>query len=318
MTGSSPLARGTLQRRALSLGCRRLIPARAGNTCPMQARQNLRSAHPRSRGEHPSKMPLPSSVSGSSPLARGTQLRLTLRRMSRRLIPARAGNTSAAHYLSATLSAHPRSRGEHLALPITAVSSVGSSPLARGTRSSCRSLSVSFRLIPARAGNTAEAGTAIVGWTAHPRSRGEHRRRRLLCALASGSSPLARGTRVHLFLYDLPRRLIPARAGNTFGLGSARPSLPAHPRSRGEHVDGQRLDDVCRGSSPLARGTRFAVILKTVNSRLIPARAGNTPTAGKVKPHSTAHPRSRGEHLVQYAKNNFPAGSSPLARGTPR
>ena len=255
---------------------------------------------------------------GSSPLARGTPFKNAAAVLGLRLIPARAGNTITLDVAPNVTPAHPRSRGEHQAAAVVNNAPAGSSPLARGTRSSCRSLSVSFRLIPARAGNTAEAGTAIVGWTAHPRSRGEHRRRRLLCALASGSSPLARGTRVHLFLYDLPRRLIPARAGNTFGLGSARPSLPAHPRSRGEHVDGQRLDDVCRGSSPLARGTRFAVILKTVNSRLIPARAGNTPTAGKVKPHSTAHPRSRGEHLVQYAKNNFPAGSSPLARGTPR
>ena len=218
--------------------------------------------------------------------------------------------------MSATLSAHPRSRGEHLALPITAVSSVGSSPLARGTRSSCRSLSVSFRLIPARAGNTAEAGTAIVGWTAHPRSRGEHRRRRLLCALASGSSPLARGTRVHLFLYDLPRRLIPARAGNTFGLGSARPSLPAHPRSRGEHFARGSTRSNHLGSSPLARGTLYGINTCYAVFRLIPARAGNTGRRGRCASWSSAHPRSRGEHTSSAGMPDSEVGSSPLARGT--
>ena len=49
------------------------------------------------------------------------------------LIPARAGNTGTP-YLSFTVAkAHPRSRGEHMALSAGARRVSGSSPLARGT-----------------------------------------------------------------------------------------------------------------------------------------------------------------------------------------
>ena len=55
--------------------------------------------------------------------------------------------------------------------------------------------SIGKRLIPARAGNTGLMPAARASPTAHPRSRGEHSRIVTLHALATGSSPLARGTR---------------------------------------------------------------------------------------------------------------------------
>ena len=70
-----------------------LIPARAGNTDREGKKLTTASAHPRSRGEH--KQPALKSVinSGSSPLARGTQVGVLLGLLVQRLIPARAGNT---------------------------------------------------------------------------------------------------------------------------------------------------------------------------------------------------------------------------------
>ena len=50
---------------------------------------------------------------GSSPLARGTQAYASETPGVRRLIPARAGNTSTSYVEKAPGSAHPRSRGEH-------------------------------------------------------------------------------------------------------------------------------------------------------------------------------------------------------------
>ena len=70
---------------------------------------------------------------------------------------------------------------------------------------------------------------------AHPRSRGEHRIALNLATLAAGSSPLARGTRLH--------------AGRLAAL------WVAHPRSRGEHSLTPVRDMPLLGSSPLARGT---------------------------------------------------------------
>ena len=71
-----------------------------------------------------------------------------------RLIPARAGNTVRARLLELGLKAHPRSRGEHPVPVSTVVLTVGSSPLARGTRGYRARNAAAPRLIPARAGNT--------------------------------------------------------------------------------------------------------------------------------------------------------------------
>ena len=92
-SGSSPLARGTLLVSAIVARKSRLIPARAGNTALTGTRSPTFTAHPRSRGEHAFEKATGYDVFGSSPLARGTPGYTAGVRGSRRLIPARAGNT---------------------------------------------------------------------------------------------------------------------------------------------------------------------------------------------------------------------------------
>ena len=92
-------------------------------------------------------------------------------------------------------TAHPRSRGEHLIIILTVISSFGSSPLARGTLHDRSVWRVLGRLIPARAGNTVLAFTLYDFLAAHPRSRGEHMFPAGMATTVRGSSPLARGTR---------------------------------------------------------------------------------------------------------------------------
>ena len=94
-------------------------------------------------------------VRGSSPLARG--LRLGRIRLVHRpgIIPARAGFTRRARQEPPELQDHPRSRGVYRTLVRAETGAEGSSPLARGLRTtSCSSTSRS-RIIPARAGFTA-------------------------------------------------------------------------------------------------------------------------------------------------------------------
>ena len=153
-TGSSPLARGTLHCPARRSPLPRLIPARAGNTSPVQSMKTSRSAHPRSRGEHAKSTAACRFNSGSSPLARGTPRRGYRRIPWWRLIPARAGNTKYAAALDEAYEAHPRSRGEHALGFLLIVWFVGSSPLARGTHGRTVVECHYCRLIPARAGNT--------------------------------------------------------------------------------------------------------------------------------------------------------------------
>ena len=193
-----------------------------------------------------------------------------------RLIPARAGNTLCECLPRRLSSAHPRSRGEHVSAKIIAVVRRGSSPLARGTLDNVVRPVWDGRLIPARAGNTERRERSSPSATAHPRSRGEHLRAPIESVKNSGSSPLARGPPARLGSRHALRRLIPARAGNTFAPWHPEDEKAAHPRSRGEHWLGSTKDRHPYGSSPLARGTRPRIRGLSFRLRLIPARAGNT------------------------------------------
>ena len=173
------------------------------------------AAHPRSRGEHPQITSHRPRSFGSSPLARGTRRRTSVKMAASRLIPARAGNTSCSSLPGSPPSAHPRSRGEHLNHAGAGAGVRGSSPLARGTLLNLPSGFPGGRLIPARAGNTSSAEPILVFMSAHPRSRGEHFLSVWVFCRASGSSPLARGTPNYGKHWALCCRLIPARAGNT-------------------------------------------------------------------------------------------------------
>ncbi len=113
LSGSSPLARGTHVRFLLFFAASRFIPAGAGNTkVHMRASLDL-AVHPRWRGEHNTSTALVSASAGSSPLARGTLLRVHNCPESPRFIPAGAGNTGCQSRQQSQRPVHPRWRGEH-------------------------------------------------------------------------------------------------------------------------------------------------------------------------------------------------------------
>ena len=182
-----------------------------------------RGDHPRSRGVYDrDTCPAPAS-SGSSPLARGLPLAVTGRHLAWRIIPARAGFTSAISGRITVLEDHPRSRGVYWRGGDRRSGGRGSSPLARGLLPDRDSMAPTLGIIPARAGFT--RGGLFSGRSArdHPRSRGVYTCSSGSSWASAGSSPLARG------LPDLPdsaragSRIIPARAGFT-------PSRRSHSR----------------------------------------------------------------------------------------
>ena len=215
MVGSSPLARGTLHRRARKHILRRFIPARAGNTHRPPSPPPSPPVHPRSRGEHSDPRDARAGASGSSPLARGTPDAQVAAAAVSRFIPARAGNTFPQPTCPASGTVHPRSRGEHRQQSAGASGFSGSSPLARGTLNDVHQSRVTLRFIPARAGNTTGHRQPASAYPVHPRSRGEHVDVGPRGPSGAGSSPLARGTRVLLGITFGDVRFIPARAGNT-------------------------------------------------------------------------------------------------------
>ncbi len=178
----------------------------------------------------------PVSLTGSSPLVRGTVCQYLPKKPGLRFIPARAGNSQIRHGKIITRSVHPRSCGEQVTDRVRFACSVGSSPLVRGTAHEFIVFNSDGRFIPARAGNRLCGSVLTAMSTVHPRSCGEQEMDSKRVGCSDGSSPLVRGT------VQLPPRIgrnsrfIPARAGNR---QQSRPCIgrtSVHPRSCGEQL----------------------------------------------------------------------------------
>ena len=110
-------------------------------------------------------------------------------------------------------------------------------------------------------------------------------------------------------------RIIPARAGFTLVPCSLFLSPPDHPRSRGVYRTLAAVSKSATGSSPLARGLHAERAFKEADARIIPARAGFTPSRSVASQKKQDHPRSRGVYPEGGSAIGSLIGSSPLARG---
>ena len=171
------------------------------------------------------------------------------------------------------------------------------------------------RIIPARAGFTRAWQRSPSAQQDHPRSRGVYRRVISEMCMNRGSSPLARGLRMLVWVGGVRSGIIPARAGFTGrGTAAATPSSD-HPRSRGVYAYARVRADRRGGSSPLARGLRGATHPGGAPSWIIPARAGFTQGCTGCSVYTRDHPRSRGVYRDRVPHYLLLVGSSPLARG---
>ena len=133
----------------------RLIPAHAGKIgCP-DKRSSCSRAHPRSRGENLGCIASLCCLLGSSPLTRGKFHGTRRWSLADRLIPAHAGKMPTSITSPALMRAHPRSRGENVALAEGVGPAMGSSPLTRGKFAEQILAIPGERLIPAHAGKIA-------------------------------------------------------------------------------------------------------------------------------------------------------------------
>ena len=272
-------------------------------------------AHPRWRGEQRQQSSYSHASHGSSPLARGTVGAFEIHSAGERFIPAGAGNRKELAAAQRRYSVHPRWRGEQPPVSSMISSSFGSSPLARGTVLGCIALLLLDRFIPAGAGNStpsafsaprlrfipAGAGNSCCirpasrSYSVHPRWRGEQPMPGADSSPVFGSSPLARGTDGNTWVQSVQSRFIPAGAGNSRPAPAPAKRQPVHPRWRGEQPMYNRQSTICRGSSPLARGTVAAKIPTGANLRFIPAGAGNSHEHHSLRHGTSVHPRWRGE-----------------------
>ena len=317
-SGSSPLARGLLTAAPPREPVRGIIPARAGFTIPLPRPPPRSADHPRSRGVYSRLCVLHRRRDGSSPLARGLR---SPRRASARpggIIPARAGFTRSPTTGRRSAPDHPRSRGVYDRAMIHAPDVGGSSPLARGLRSTRRRRLAAAGIIPARAGFTRVGRRPGAVEQDHPRSRGVYRFLAVTDVEGLGSSPLARGLRSATQRPAARRRIIPARAGFTASATWWWRSRTDHPRSRGVYQIRGRTEILRQGSSPLARGLRWRPCLAASRVGIIPARAGFTgfPSHHRTRPWD--HPRSRGVYVEHLCEVAAPAGIIPARAGFTR
>ena len=231
------------------------------------------------------------------------------------LIPAHAGKTCRELFTLPYCEAHPRSRGENWGRRSFRGRLAGSSPLTRGKQPFLPCRHGSFGLIPAHAGKTWFWDCMKTMGGAHPRSRGENARTTHREHDGWGSSPLTRGKPQGLDGLLTVGGLIPAHAGKTMPPSTNSEPRRAHPRSRGENVFKSGADQMKEGSSPLTRGKRTSPTPPPTLSGLIPAHAGKTVCLGVDLATDRAHPRSRGENLIETDPTQAERGSSPLTRG---
>ena len=273
------------------------------------------AAHPRAGGENSQRSSLLCFGAGSSPRGRGKHYQAFVAAMYGRLIPARAGKTGAAAVVRADPGAHPRAGGENFCPALNRRRTPGSSPRGRGKPAGRPPPGGGLRLIPARAGKTAQVQAHLCHLPAHPRAGGENQNASRLSAAWSGSSPRGRGKPALGLQFQGVPRLIPARAGKTQGKGTIADVYAAHPRAGGENQVFQLGINHSPGSSPRGRGKRRPAPPLILFLRLIPARAGKTPVVTVIRISSAAHPRAGGENDYFEVMDATRAGSSPRGRG---
>ena len=232
---------------------------------------------------------------GSSPRGRGKRNCSRGRRQRERLIPARAGKTSAERCGQASKTAHPRAGGENATVQEVGCHMLGSSPRGRGKRVGAITRARLPRLIPARAGKTSGVCVCTFVHRAHPRAGGENHTLMTDLQTRADSSPRGRGKH---------------KLGSSCHFRGL-----AHPRAGGENFISRTCDTMRGGSSPRGRGKPLPVRRVVLVLRLIPARAGKTCAFRYQRSHGWAHPRAGGENLASLGKSVSKVGSSPRGRG---
>ena len=134
LIGSSPRVRGTRDAHVFRRHLPRFIPACAGNAVRRAPTAWKSPVHPRVCGERSTRDLIRSSVPGSSPRVRGTQLISAAQQITERFIPACAGNAGGAALPWHERSVHPRVCGERVEHRQHEQLGFGSSPRVRGTR----------------------------------------------------------------------------------------------------------------------------------------------------------------------------------------
>ncbi len=315
---SSPHARGSSFRYAISPYLPNVVPARAGIFLRVSASVSCSHSRPRTRGDLPSRRPVSAGENESSPHARGSS-RCRLRAdHAGDVVPARAGIFPGRGRHRRHRHGRPRTRGDLPPSRRRRSSARSSSPHARGSSQGSTSCPSSTPVVPARAGIFLPGSPAIGPTSRRPRTRGDLPLIVSSASSTSGSSPHARGSsRAGRVRVDR-QAVVPARAGIFPRSPVAGWSSLRRPRTRGDlpGEDDQQL--AARLSSPHARGSSPGRWPRGSPRGVVPARAGIFPSAGRSPTCPTCRPRTRGDLPANGVRRSRSMRSSPHARGSSR
>ena len=152
--GSSPRVRGKRTWPRSRWARSRIIPARAGQTLTSRTGDAKGPDHPRACGANISLQMSRTMPHGSSPRVRGKPVGAATVRVRRRIIPARAGQTTPMIAGTGMSPDHPRACGANSFRSSSHGLLSGSSPRVRGKPARLPRFGQCQRIIPARAGQT--------------------------------------------------------------------------------------------------------------------------------------------------------------------
>ncbi len=303
--GSPPQARGRrLGVTATRAGPRPgLTPAGAGTACSCCAFLGVWRAHPRRRGDGFLRTSDLTPMLGSPPQARGRRKSSDAVGRFHGLTPAGAG--TAHHRMASTRGprAHPRRRGDGDPDLCGGRPGAGSPPQARGRLAVHRIDALVEGLTPAGAGTAVMRSFVVGAGRAHPRRRGDGpvSGSTGCMRVSSGSPPQARGRPRSALATSTATRAHPRRRGDggraSWTVTKIQPG--AHPRRRGDGWYNTLTRVFPAGSPPQARGRRHGCPVQDRRHGLTPAGAG---TAARSRPRplrAGAHPRRRGDGIVE-------------------
>ena len=246
---------------------------------------------------------------------RGNPERLAAKVLSRRSIPAYAGEPLDARRQWRLAGVYPRvCGGTPMAIRITRPSP-GLSPRMRGNHLLRSNNACTGRSIPAYAGEPARGGKRAKAPDVYPRVCGGTRGGGAVGHNAAGLSPRMRGNRMRRHARILPQGSIPAYAGEP-ALASGQPGGGGvYPRVCGGTIAGQRVRRQPQGLSPRMRGNPGRPLPDGHRRWSIPAYAGEPPNALATTSPTTVYPRVCGG--TRAVKPLYPTreGLSPRMRG---
>ena len=314
--GSSPRVRGTLAGLIGLPSEDAIIPACAGDARHQGVFRPRRPDHPRVCGGREVDSARDALNIGSSPRVRGTLCPRPSGALSRRIIPACAGDARPLALWSGRRPDHPRVCGGRSGRRMRPISHRGSSPRVRGTLGENVRRYWSEDIIPACAGDASSRPAMNRRVSDHPRVCGGRVPENTRSSPRGGSSPRVRGTQRGASRRPANRRIIPACAGDAAGRITIEAEITDHPRVCGGRVSKPSRRRAISPSSPRVRGTRRRPGGLLLQERIIPACAGDAPFRSSARPGRPDHPRVCGGRFFMSRIASATSGSSPRVRGT--